>query len=91
MECRAATCTFGKFYNWLNSGVLNRCEAKPPLTSLRRGREKRGDGVGSTELVSYLIVFRARQRIRDGFFKRSGPFPLVSRPAPAVGADLIHG
>src|SRR5262249_60551157 len=38
-----------------------------------------------------LIVFSARQRILGGLFKSGRPFPLVSRAALAVCADLIHG
>src|SRR5437867_13251284 len=43
------------------------------------------------DLTRRSIILEARQRICDGFFKGRSAFPLVSRTASAVRADLIHG
>src|SRR5262249_23371521 len=49
------------------------------------------DDLTAFEMLLRLMVFSARQRILDGLFKSGRPFPLVSRAALAVCADLIHG
>src|SRR5438552_17697854 len=55
------------------------------LQFFRHLLKERGD------LTRRSIILGARQRICDGFFKGRSAFPLVSRTASAVRADLIHG